>query len=136
MAHADPGVVATVYTAVAFLSVTLGSWLYDAMRKCRPELFRRLEGDLRVSAALTVIALLIAPLYVLLFDVRHSLDPASISVFASAYLLIGFAARTGFLRRIAGSAQEAGYSWLIHPIGADGWRASRDQTRLLTSHRR
>jgi len=101
MTHTDPSVVATVYTVVAFLSVMLGSWLYDAMRKRRPELFRRLEGDLRVSAALTVAAILIAPLCVLLFDVGPSLDPASISLFASAYFLIGFAAQTGFLRRVA-----------------------------------
>jgi len=100
MIHADPSIVAAVYTAVAFLSVTLGSWLYDAMRKRRPELFRRLESDPRASAALTATAILIAPLYVLLFDVRPSLGPANISVFASAYLLIGFAARTGFLQRV------------------------------------
>jgi len=100
MAHADPGAVATVYTVVAFSSVMLGSWLYDAIRKRHPGLFGSLEDDLRVSAALTVTAILIAPLCVLLFDVRPSLDPASISVFASAYFLIGFAARTGFLQRV------------------------------------
>jgi len=101
MIHADPSVVATVYTVVAFFSVALGSWLYDAIRERRPELFRRLESDLRVSAALTVAAIIIAPLYVLLSGTRPSLEPASISVFASAYFLIGFAAQTGFLRRIA-----------------------------------
>jgi len=70
MAHADPSIVATVYTVVVLLSVVLGSWLYDVMRKRRLGLFERLEGDLRTSAVLTVAVVLIAPLYMLLFDVR------------------------------------------------------------------